>query len=235
MKKLLLLSVLMICACLAFAQEQTAQENNQAANKTADASSEKVLYSLGYLLGENLKNNLMLSSEEDFKAVSQGMRDALLNRNSQTNLEDYKPLVEKRYREDTTAVMNKRKLEQDEFLKEAKKDKKNTVLANGVVMRVTKKGKGKSPKASSLVKVHYEGKLLDGTEFDSSIKRGKPAEFPLNGVIACWTSALQEMKEGGKATLYCPPDTAYGNAQAGPIQPGSLLVFDVELLDVMDK
>ena len=143
--------------------------------------------------------------------------------------------MEKRYRDDTTAVINKRKIEQDEFLKEAKNDKKNQALSNGVVMRITKKGKGKTPKASSLVKVHYEGKLLDGTEFDSSIKRGKPAEFPLNGVIPCWTAALQEMKAGSKATLYCPPDTAYGNAQAGPIQPGSLLIFDVELLDVIDK
>ena len=228
MKKFLLLPLLGVLVLPVFAQEQSS-------SAAADASGEKVLYSLGYLLGENLKNNLLLNSEDDFKAVSQGLRDALLNRNSQTNLEDYKPLVEKRYRDDTTAVINKRKIEQDEFLKEAKNDKKNQALSNGVVMRITKKGKGKTPKASSLVKVHYEGKLLDGTEFDSSIKRGKPAEFPLNGVIPCWTSALQEMKAGSKATLYCPPDTAYGNAQAGPIQPGSLLIFDVELLDVIDK
>lgn len=228
MKKFLLLPLLAVLVLSVFAQEQSS-------SAAADASGEKVLYSLGYLLGENLKNNLLLNSEDDFKAVSQGLRDALLNRNSQTNLEDYKPLVEKRYRDDTTAVINKRKIEQDEFLKEAKNDKKNQALSNGVVMRITKKGKGKTPKASSLVKVHYEGKLLDGTEFDSSIKRGKPAEFPLNGVIPCWTSALQEMKAGSKATLYCPPDTAYGNAQAGPIQPGSLLIFDVELLDVIDK
>ncbi len=228
MKKFLLLPLLAVLVLPVFAQEQSS-------SAAADSSGEKVLYSLGYLLGENLKNNLLLNSEDDFKAVSQGLRDALLNRNSQTNLEDYKPLVEKRYRDDTTAVINKRKIEQDEFLKEAKNDKKNQALSNGVVMRITKKGKGKTPKASSLVKVHYEGKLLDGTEFDSSIKRGKPAEFPLNGVIPCWTSALQEMKAGSKATLYCPPDTAYGNAQAGPIQPGSLLIFDVELLDVIDK
>ena len=200
MKKFLLLPLLAVLVLPVFAQEQSS-------SAAADASGEKVLYSLGYLLGENLKNNLLLNSEDDFKAVSQGLRDALLNRNSQTNLEDYKPLVEKRYRDDTTAVINKRKIEQDEFLKEAKNDKKNQALSNGVVMRITKKGKGKTPKASSLVKVHYEGKLLDGTEFDSSIKRGKPAEFPLNGVIPCWTSALQEMKAGSKATLYCPPDT----------------------------
>lgn len=231
MKNFIILSALFLCASLSL-QAQTTQP---AENAAADVSSEKVLYSLGYLLGDSLKNNLLLTGEDDYKAVSQGLRDSLLNRKSQTNLEDYKPLVEKRYREDTTAVINKRKIEQDEFLKDAKNDKKNQVLSNGVVMKVTKKGKGKSPKASSIVKVHYTGTLLDGTEFDSSVKRGKPAEFPLNGVIPCWTTALQEMKKGAKATLYCPPDTAYGNAQAGPIQPGSLLIFDVELIDFTDK
>lgn len=228
MKKLILLPALLFtCALFVNAQqEQTSAEN---------VSSDKVLYSLGYMLGNSVKNNLVLNGDDDYKALSQGLRDSLLHRKSQTNLEDYKPLVEKKYREDTQAVINKRKIEQDEFLKEAKKDKKNQTLSNGVVMQITKKGKGKNPKASSIVKVHYEGKLLDGTEFDSSIKRGQPAEFPLNGVIPCWTSALQEMKAGSKATLYCPPETAYGNAEGLPIPPGSLLVFNVELLEVIDK
>ena len=176
MKKLILLPALLF-ACALFVnaqQEQTSAEN---------VSSDKVLYSLGYMLGNSVKNNLVLNGDDDYKALSQGLRDSLLHRKSQTNLEDYKPLVEKKYREDTQAVINKRKIEQDEFLKEAKKDKKNQTLSNGVVMQITKKGKGKNPKASSIVKVHYEGKLLDGTEFDSSIKRGQPAEFPLNGVV----------------------------------------------------
>ena len=226
MKKFLLLPLLAVLVLPVFAQEQSS-------SAAADASGEKVLYSLGYLLGENLKNNLLLNSEDDFKAVSQGLRDALLNRNSQTNLEDYKPLVEKRYRDDTTAVINKRKIEQDEFLKEAKNDKKNQALSNGVVMRITKKGKGKTPKASSLVKVHYEGKLPNGQVFDSSIARGEPIEFPVDGVIAGWTEALQLMKTGAKYRLYIPSRLGYGAHGAGnAIPPHTSLIFEVELLGV---
>ena len=82
--------------------------------------------------------------------------------------------------------------------------------------------------------MHYEGALLDGKVFDSSIKRGQPAQFALNQVISCWTLGLQEMKVGSKAKLFCPPATAYGDNQAGPIPAGSLLVFDVELLGIED-
>ena len=83
------------------------------------------------------------------------------------------------------------------------------------------------------MKVHYKGTLIDGTEFDSSYKRGQPAEFPLNGVIPCWTEGVQKMKVGGKAKLVCPSDIAYGDRGAPPkIPPGATLVFEVELLDV---
>ena len=83
------------------------------------------------------------------------------------------------------------------------------------------------------MKVHYEGRLSDGTVFDSSIKRGEPAVFPLGGVIKCWTEGVGQMKVGGKATLTCPSDTAYGDAGRPPVIPGgAVLIFDVELLDV---
>lgn len=113
-----------------------------------------------------------------------------------------------------------------------KKEKTSKELANGAVIKITQKGKGKQPKATDKVKVHYEGTLPDGKVFDSSIKRGQAAEFALNQVISCWTLGLQEMKVGSKAKLYCPPATAYGDRQAGPIPAGSLLIFDVELLGV---
>lgn len=203
----------------------------QAEQKT-DESNEKVLYSLGYLLGDNVKKQLILEDEDAYKSFSQGMRDSLLNRKSQTDLEEYKPLIAKKYQEDKAILTAKRKAAQDEYLKQVKKDKKSKVLANGAVIQIEKKGKGKNPKAADKVKVHYTGKLLDGTVFDSSVSRGVAAEFPLNGVISCWTIGLQEMKAGSKATLYCPPDTAYGNMQAGPIEPNSLLIFDIELLEI---
>lgn len=204
----------------------------QTAETETNQSNEKVLYSLGYLLGDNVKKQLILDNEEVYKAFSQGLRDSLLNRKPQTNLEEYKPLIAKKYQDDKATLSAKRKAEQDEYLKDVKKDKKSKVLSNGAVIQIQKKGKGKNPKPADTVKVHYTGKLLDGTVFDSSVARGVPAEFPLNSVISCWTAALQEMKPGAKATLYCPPDTAYGNMQAGPIEPNSLLIFDVELLEI---
>lgn len=95
-----------------------------------------------------------------------------------------------------------------------------------------REGTGASPGASDFVTVHYAGRLADGTEFDSSYARNAPATFPLNGVISCWTQGVAEMKVGGKATLVCPPDLAYGPSGQGPIPPSSTLTFEVELLGI---
>ena len=106
-------------------------------------------------------------------------------------------------------------------------------LSSGVGIRHLTVGSGPSPQATDTVKVHYRGTLADGKEFDSSYKRGQPASFPLNRVLPCWTQALQKLKVGGKATLTCPPSTAYG-ARGIPnvIPPDSTLTFDVELLSI---
>jgi FKBP-type peptidyl-prolyl cis-trans isomerase FkpA len=105
---------------------------------------------------------------------------------------------------------------------------------SGLVYTALKEGAGPSPGATDVVKVHYRGTLPDGREFDSSHKRGQPAEFPLNRVIKCWTEGVQKMKVGGKARLVCPPGIAYGERGAGGglIPPNATLVFEVELLDI---
>ena len=96
-----------------------------------------------------------------------------------------------------------------------------------------REGSGRNPTATDVVKVHYEGTFTDGRVFDSSIKRGEPASFPLNRVIPCWTQGLQQMKVGGKAKLTCPPELAYGASGAPPtIPPNSTLIFEVELLSI---
>lgn len=106
-------------------------------------------------------------------------------------------------------------------------------LPSGVVIDTVTKGTGPSPKASDTVKVHYRGTLTDGTEFDSSYKRGQPISFPLNRVIPCWTEGVQKMQVGGKVKLTCPASTAYGaRGVPGTIPPNATLNFEVELLGI---
>ena len=118
----------------------------------------------------------------------------------------------------------------------AAKEPGAVVTESGLVYRTLKEGTGPSPVASDVVKVHYKGTLPDGREFDSSYKRGTPAEFPLSRVIKCWTEGVQRMKVGGKAKLTCPPDIAYGERGAGGvIPPNATLNFEVELLGIAGK
>ena len=115
----------------------------------------------------------------------------------------------------------------------AAKEPGAVVSQSGLVFRALVEGKGPSPSASDVVKVHYRGTLADGTEFDSSYARNTPAEFPLNRVIACWTEGVQKLKVGGKAKLTCPPAIAYGSRGAGGvIPPNATLQFEVELLGI---
>ena len=109
------------------------------------------------------------------------------------------------------------------------------VTPSGLVYRQLRAGAGESTTAADTVKVHYRGTLADGSEFDSSYKRNSPAQFPLGGVIPCWTEGVQRMKVGGKAKLTCPSKIAYGERGAGPIGPNTPLQFEVELLDVAKR
>ncbi|KQP18393.1 FKBP-type peptidyl-prolyl cis-trans isomerase [Pseudorhodoferax sp. Leaf267] len=115
---------------------------------------------------------------------------------------------------------------------DAAKEAGAQVTPSGLVYRALTEGTGASPGASDKVKVHYRGTFLDGKEFDSSYKRNAPIEFPLSGVIPCWTEGVQKMKVGGKAKLTCPAAIAYGSRGAGPIPPNSTLQFEVELLGI---
>ena len=122
----------------------------------------------------------------------------------------------------------------DEYRAQNAKKDGVIVTPSGLQIEMVTEGTGKSPKATDKVRVHYTGKLIDGTVFDSSVKRGQPAEFPLNGVIAGWTEGLQHLKEGGKAILTIAPELGYGEHGAGNvIPPHATLVFEVELLKVL--
>lgn len=122
---------------------------------------------------------------------------------------------------------------QSDVAASAAKEPGAVVTKSGLVYRALKEGTGASPAATDTVRVHYKGTFPDGREFDSSYKRGQPAEFPLNGVIPCWTEGVQRMKAGGKAKLTCPPSIAYGQRGAGGvIPPNATLQFEIELLGV---
>ena len=125
---------------------------------------------------------------------------------------------------------------QDPVTAAAAKEVGAVVTPSGLVYRSLKDGTGASPSSSDKVKVHYRGTFPDGKEFDSSYKRGEPIEFPLSGVIKCWTEGVQHMKIGGKAKLTCPASIAYGERGAGGvIPPNATLLFEVELLGINGK
>jgi FKBP-type peptidyl-prolyl cis-trans isomerase FkpA len=123
---------------------------------------------------------------------------------------------------------------QDATIDKAAAEKGAVKTPSGMVYRSLKDGTGASPKETDVVRVHYRGTFPDGKEFDSSIARGQPTEFPLNRVIKCWTEGVQKMKVGGKAKLTCPASVAYGErgTPGGPIPPNATLVFEVELLAI---
>jgi FKBP-type peptidyl-prolyl cis-trans isomerase len=131
------------------------------------------------------------------------------------------------------ASAQKNKTEGEKFLADNKKKEGVKTTASGLQYKVLKEGSGPQPQGSDVVTVNYRGTLIDGTEFDSSYKRGQPATFPLTGVIKGWTEGLQLMKVGSKYQLFIPSNLAYGERQMGPdIGPDSTLTFEVELLDV---
>ncbi len=202
--------------------------------KKADLSSDKakLSYAIGQQIGRQLKgDNLDLDSE----ALSASLDDALAGRESKMKPEEIQSTMMKA-REMQMAKMEaggKENREKGEkFLADNKSKPGVKTTASGLQILQQQEGKGKSPKATDMVTVHYKGTLIDGTQFDSSYDRGKPADFPLNGVIKGWTEGLQLIKTGGKARLFIPSDLAYGPQGRPGIPPNSTLIFDVELVAI---
>lgn len=197
---------------------------------------------IGYAIGMNIATNMMQQKVDidadqlaaGLQAVLKGEETLLTKEEMGQVLTAYQQEMQmKKMAEMAAEAAKNEKLSQEYLEKNGKLDGVVT-LPSGLQYKILKAGTGASPKAESKVQVHYKGTLLDGTEFDSSYKRGEPATFPVNGVIAGWTEALQLMKEGAKWQLVIPAQLAYAERGAPPmIPPNATLIFDVELLKIL--
>lgn len=212
-----------------------AQENAVLKNQK-----DKVSYSIGMAMGRDFKRQ---SIDIDPDILAKGIKDVLSGAKALlTDQEMIETMTafQKEMMAKHTEVMKtlgeKNKKEGEVFLAENKKKEGVTTLPSGLQYKVIKAGTGKKPKSTDTVTVNYRGTLIDGTEFDSSYRRGQPASFGVSGVIPGWTEALQLMQEGAKWQVFVPPNLAYGEKGAGAnIGPNATLIFEIELISIQEK
>lgn len=201
------------------AAEETKKEDN-------------VLYVLGVAMSDNLRAFAL--DDADLEVVLDGLKDGIAGTASHINPRDYMSQIQALQQEREAAVAAVEKKMSLQFLENAAKESGATKYDSGLVLTTITEGTGPSPVASDRVKVHYHGTLRSGSVFDSSVERDKPATFPLNGVIPCWTEGVSMMKVGGKSKLICPAEIAYGDRGRPPSIPGgAALIFEVELLEIV--
>ncbi len=199
-----------------------------------DSDVKKASYAIGQQIGGNLKQQ---NIEFDADALSQALKDASVSKNemSKEDMQAAMMKLQEMTMKKQTEQADKNSKTGKEFLEKNKTAAGVKVTASGLQYIVVKEGAGASPSKEDTVKVHYKGTLMNGEQFDSSYDRGQPAEFPVGGVIPGWTEALQLMKVGGKAKLFIAPELAYGPSGRPGIPPNSVLIFEVELVDIVKK
>lgn len=219
MKKLLTVGLVLtlVCTSLSVKSQNTKEMTKE----------QKISYALGANYGGMVKRDGVTI---DANAFVQGLQDAVAGKNQFTDAEMQE--IFQMFQEDMQARQNAAAAAGVKFLEENKKNPNVKVTASGLQYTVNQEGKGEHPTATSTVTVHYTGKLIDGTVFDSSVERGEPISFPLNQVIKGWTEGLQLMTPGSKYTFFIPSELGYGEQGAGGMIPGgATLIFDVELID----
>lgn len=190
---------------------------------------EKTIYALGLTLNKSIAD--LALTPKQVELVARALQDAAAGKPA-IQLDEWRPKVKAFALSRETALRDQQKTASAEYLQKAAAEPGVEKTPSGLIYREIKPGTGASPKASDTVRVHYRGTLVNGTEFDSSYARNEPAEFPLTGVIPCWTEGLQKMKVGGKAQLVCPSTIAYGENGRPSIPGGAALIFEIELLDI---
>ncbi|MBX3021963.1 MAG: FKBP-type peptidyl-prolyl cis-trans isomerase [Bdellovibrionales bacterium] len=201
-------------------------------NRKPKEHKDQVSYTIGAKFGQSLKSQ---NIDLNMKMVARGIADGYKGEQTSLSDEEMQQAMTKlsgMRQEEAKKLADANKAKGDEFLAKNKNAEGIKVTESGLQYKITAPGSGPSPTLEDMVVVNYRGTLIDGTEFDSSSKRGQPAEFPIRGVIPGWTEGLQLMKKGGKAMFYIPPELAYGDRARQQIPPNATLIFDVELLDI---
>ena len=221
-------------------KSKTASKKSASSKITLKTQEEKISYIMGHDMGKRILADI---KQRDFNVktsiILQGLTDAFNGKESvlpdsvvQSVMMAFQMEMQAKQQAEAEKASAENEGKGKTFLDaNGKKDSVKTT-ASGLQYKMLRVGTGASPSDTSTVTVHYRGKLLDGTVFDESYKRGEPTSFKLNQVIKGWTEGLQLMKAGGKAELYIPSELAYGVQGGGPIPPGSTLIFEVELLEV---
>lgn len=219
------ISFMTVILVLAF----TANGHAQGIPQTDD---EKAFYSIGAGMAAQLARANPIS-ESELDVLVQGIRDAVRGETLAVEQKQGATLVRTMLKQRTERAIEVERVAAADFLAAEARKEGAQKTESGLIYTVLKAGSGPSPTATDKVRVHYHGTLRDGTVFDSSVERDKPAEFPLNRVIACWTEGVAMMKEGGKSLLICPSEIAYGDRSTGRIPAGAALSFEVELLEIL--
>lgn len=187
---------------------------------------------LGYMYGTGMDR--MGMKDPNMSAIVAGLNSAIQKKETKTDPQEMEMYLNNYFQKMAMVRAEENAEKGRKFLEENAKKSGVDTLSNGIQYKVIKQGDGAKPAETDVVKVHYKGTLIDGTEFDSSIKRGEPAQFQLNRVIPGWTTALKEMPVGSKWEIFIPADQAYGPRGGGPIGPNETLIFEVELLDIVN-
>ena len=228
-------TLLLGVAVLAWGCSQTeeAPEAEEAVEKAPRSEDEQIVYIMGTIMGKNTVQPLRLS-EKELEIFQEGI--AATGRSGEPEVsEEYGPKIQEFLKVRAAAGVAEQRTQAVAYLEKAAVEEGAQLSESGLVYRTIEAGDGPSPAATDTVKVHYHGTFPNGEVFDSSRDRGEPIEFPLTGVIACWTEGVQKMKVGETARLVCPSDIAYGDDGRPGIPGGSTLIFEVELLGIKGK
>ena len=225
-------TAIMLCSTITCFAQEIVPLNTQTAKKVADPAS----YGVGFSIGTNMKQEGLSAEFMTQADLIAGIMDALAGKEPVipgAEIQAAMTVLQQKMQAKAAAARKDNLAKSNKFLEENKKKQGVQTTASGLQYEVIKSGTGATPKPENEVSVHYEGKLINGKVFDSSIKRGEPASFGVGQVIPGWTEALQRMKVGDKWRLFIPPNIAYGERGAGgDIGPNEALIFEVELLEV---